>query len=78
LIELRDGRLGDGAVLEFDEGESARPARFAVNRDDDLGRLADAREMRAQVYLGGSIGHIADEQTYSQDYPRENRPGKSS
>ena len=64
LIELGDRRFGHGALLKFDERKPPGPPGFAVNRDHDLRRLAHAREVGAQVCLGGPIGHVADEQTY--------------
>jgi len=53
------------AILELDEGESARTTGVAINRQNDLGWWANLRKMRAQIRFGCPIGHVADKQTYS-------------
>ena len=40
------------AILEFHERESARTARFAIDRQHDLRRRGDGAEVRAQVRFG--------------------------
>ena len=62
-VEALDSLFGRGAVCVFDKGEPARATRFPVERPHNLGRLADLREMRAQVIFGGLIGQVADEQS---------------
>src|SRR5690606_11814991 len=65
LVEALDGLFGDLSFEELDEGESAGAACLTVDRNDDVGRIADGCEMRPQVRLGCPIRHVADEQTYS-------------
>jgi hypothetical protein len=50
----------------FDEGETARPSCFPIDREDHLRRRGDRTEVGTEVSLGGAIGQIADEQTDSQ------------
>ena len=62
-VELLDRLFGGGAFGVLDERESARATGFTVERADDLGGLADLREMRTQVFFGRLIGQIAHEQS---------------
>ena len=42
-----------------------KPDVDAIDGDHNLGGVADAGEVRAQIRFGGPVGHVADEQTYS-------------
>ena len=45
LVESPDRFFRDGSVRVVDERESARTTGLPVNRQDDLGGYADARQM---------------------------------
>jgi hypothetical protein len=62
-IEALDGGFGFGALRVFHEREAARAAGLAIERANDLCRLADLGEMRPQVIFGCLIGQIAHEQS---------------
>ena len=63
LIESSDGFFRDGALGIIDECEASRPAGFPVDRQNDLGRCADARQVFPQIYLVRGVRQIAYKQT---------------
>jgi hypothetical protein len=63
LVEPADRCFRDRAIGIVDEGEAARAAGFPVDRKDNLGRLADARQMLAQLWLRRGVRQVAYEQT---------------
>jgi hypothetical protein len=54
------------AILIFDEGKTSRPARLAIDRDDNLCGWCDGTEVAAQVGFSGGVRQIANEQTDGQ------------
>jgi hypothetical protein len=65
LIEAIDRFFRERAIEKLDKREPAGATRFPIDRDDDLRRLSDAGEMRAQIRFRRPIGHVANEQPYS-------------
>ena len=65
-VELLNRLLGLRAVEKLDERKTARPARLAVDRQDDLEGGATAPKYGAQIGFSGGVGQIADEQADSQ------------
>ena len=63
-VKALDRFLGRTALGVFNKGKAAGPTGFPVEGADNLGRLTDLREMRAQVVFGGLIGQVTDEQSY--------------
>ena len=62
-VEFLD-RLFRGAALRvFDKRKATRAAGLAIERANDLGGIADLREMRTQVFFGCLIGQVAHEQS---------------
>jgi hypothetical protein len=60
-VELLNGALGNTTIVVIDECKSARPARFAIGRNDDLHGIADRAEVLPDIYLGRAVREIADE-----------------
>ena len=60
-MQLLDRALGDAAVVVVDERKSARPARVAIGRNDDLHRIADRAEVLPDIRFGRAVREIADE-----------------
>jgi hypothetical protein len=65
-VELLNGLFGVPAILELDEREAARTARFTIDRQHDLRRRGDGAEVRAKISFSGGVRQIAHEQTDSQ------------
>ena len=63
LVEASDRFFGDSSIRVIDERESARTTGFPINRKDDLGWIADARQMLPQICLVCRIRQIAYKQT---------------
>jgi hypothetical protein len=63
LIEAADRLFGNRPVGVVDEREPARAARFAIDRQHDLRRLAHGRQEVAQVGLGRGVRQVPNEQT---------------
>ena len=62
--QLLDGSLGAVVGHGLDEGEAARAAGFAVERNPDAAQLyAVARESLAQFLLGHGVREVADEKS---------------
>jgi hypothetical protein len=65
LVEPVDRLFGDVALEELNEGKPARATGVAIDRNDDVGGIADGREVRPQIRFCCPIRHVAYEQTYS-------------
>jgi hypothetical protein len=63
LIEFADRRFRNGAIRVVHERESAGPAGFPVNGENDLGGFADAGKVLSQLCLGRGIRQVAYKQT---------------
>src|SRR5262245_20332589 len=65
-VELLNRLLRMRAILKFDEGESSRASRFAVDGHDHLRRWSNRAEVVAEIRFSGRVRQIADEQTDGQ------------
>src|SRR5712691_9302777 len=65
-VEFVDDLLGNGALGELDERESARASRFAVHGHDDMGGLGDGREVGSEIRFRRAVREVPYEQTDSQ------------
>jgi hypothetical protein len=77
-VELLDRRIGLGVVRELDEGDPARTARLAVDRQVDVDDLSRRRQELRQVVLGGLVAEVADENSgRNRSPPAGNGPAPS-
>jgi len=64
-VEFVDDLLGDRALGEFDECESARTSGFAIHRHDDVRGLRDGREVGSEIRFRRAVWEVPYEQTDS-------------
>ena len=65
-VEFLNGLFSVGTILEFNKRKASRPAGFAIDRQDDLGRRRDGTKVASQVGFSGAVGEVTNEQTDGQ------------
>src|SRR5439155_2345275 len=65
IVELADCGLCLAGLGEFDECESPFFSRFPVQRNRNIGQLADRRKMTANLIFGRVVREISDKKAKS-------------